>query len=149
MADFRYCLGFCSFNLVTGSCCGSLCWTHDLPVSSTQVPGLYAWTPTFSCTHDCFICYRIKDMALGCIFLKDYVLPSSPNSFCRYHSQLVNNVRSPAPWGGRVEMQVYVQREETRTDGADLRIEGGFSKIIASTRVNIFVIVTIKARFLY
>lgn len=35
-------------------------------------------------------------------------------------------------------MQVYAQREETRTDGADLRIEGGFSKIIASTRVNIF-----------
>lgn len=46
-------------------------------------------------------------------------------------------------------MQVYAQREETRTDGADLRTEGGFSKIIASTRVNIFVVVTIKARFLY
>lgn len=62
MASLRYCLGFCCFNLVTGSCCESLCWTHDPPVSFTQVPGLQAWTPTSNFTHECFLkhIYRYK-----------------------------------------------------------------------------------------
>lgn len=43
------------------------------------------------------------------------------------------------------EVQVYAKREGTRTDGTNLRTEGGFSKIIDSAHLNILIIVTIKA----
>lgn len=43
------------------------------------------------------------------------------------------------------EVQVCAKREGTRTDGTNLRTEGGFSKIIDSAHLNILIIVTIKA----
>lgn len=36
-------------------------------------------------------------------------------------------------------------RDGTRTDGTNLRTEGGFPKIIDSAHLNIFITVTIKA----
>lgn len=53
------------------------------------------------------------------------------------------------PPGGGAVMQVYAQRGETGADSTNLRIKGGFSKIIGLTYLNIFVIVPTKAQFLY
>lgn len=43
------------------------------------------------------------------------------------------------------EVQVYAQREGARTDGTNLRTEGGFPRIIDSAHLNIRIIVTLKA----